>query len=317
MVDIDDGRWWRTSALVAANAHRAPRVRRRPLVSVIIATYNWSSVLRCAITSVLGQRYSNWELLVVGDGCTDDTAEVVESFSDSRIRWLPLQANSGSQTAPNNHGLRHARGTYVAYLGHDDLWLPNHLAWAVHALETRKAGIAATGCLAVGPPGSKVMRLTCLGLDPRAGDWLPPTSIVHRADAGVAVGPWADFREITVPPDVEFVERFRSAGIAGVRAMALTALKFNSAWRPDSYRNRSDAEQRAGLQRIRSDRFLVERELLSLRRLREDDPPEHLPVMPEPPGGVMPPGWQVAHWRRLRGLPDLPRLPSVPDEPAD
>ncbi len=275
-------------------------------MSVVIATYNWSSVLRCAIASVIDQRYRDWELLVVGDGCTDDTAEVVASFADSRIRWLPLAENSGSQTAPNNHGLQQARGTYVAYLGHDDLWLPNHLSWAVHALEAPAAGIAVTGCLAVGPPGSNVVRLTGLGLDPRAGDWLPPTSVVHRLDAVGTVGLWADFREITLPPDVEYVERFRAAGIPGLRVMALTALKFNSAWRPGSYVTRSDAEQRAALQRIRSDRFLVERELLRLRRLREDDPPEHLPAMPEPPKGGLPRGWQVAHWRRLRGLPDLP-----------
>jgi glycosyltransferase involved in cell wall biosynthesis len=300
---------WRAIAQVALNAHHAPTLARPPLVSVVIATYNWSNVLRCAIESVLRQRYRNWELLVVGDGCTDDTADVVASFTDPRIRWLPLATNSGSQSAPNNHGLGQARGTYVAYLGHDDLWLPNHLSWAVHALERRSAGIAATGCLAMGPPGSNVLRWTCVGVDERAGDWLPPTSVVHRTDAIGTVGTWSDFRQIALPPDVEFVQRFKDARIRGVRVMALTALKFNSAWRPNSYQRRSDDEQRAWLRRMRRDPALVERELIRLRHLRRDDPPERLTETPEPPGGVMPPGWQVAQWRRLRGLPALPGDP--------
>src|SRR6476619_7155830 len=95
-----------------------------PVVSVIIATYNWSSVLRYAIQSVLWQTFQDFELLVIGDGCTDDSAEVVASFTDPRIHWHNLPQNSGNQALPNHTGIDMARGQYIAYLGHDDLWYP-------------------------------------------------------------------------------------------------------------------------------------------------------------------------------------------------
>mgnify|MGYP003477863702 CR=1 FL=1 len=88
-----------------------------PRVSVIIATYNRSDVLRCAIRSVLAQSFGDFELLVVGDGCTDDSAAVVAGFADERVRWDNLEQNAGSQSAPNNRGLALARGRYVAFTG--------------------------------------------------------------------------------------------------------------------------------------------------------------------------------------------------------
>ena len=75
-----------------------------PTVSVVIATYQWSSALRCALRSVLRQSFQDFEVLVVGDGCTDDSAAVVQAFGDPRLRWENLPANTGSQSAPNNRG---------------------------------------------------------------------------------------------------------------------------------------------------------------------------------------------------------------------
>src|SRR5437764_794116 len=98
-----------------------------PSVSVIIATYNWSAALKCAIRSVLDQTLQDFELLIVGDACTDDTEQVVRSFDDARIKWFNLTKNHGSQYAPNNFGLKQAKAYYIAYLGHDDLWWPTHL----------------------------------------------------------------------------------------------------------------------------------------------------------------------------------------------
>jgi glycosyltransferase involved in cell wall biosynthesis len=108
-----------------------------PRVTVIIATYNWSSVLPYSIGSVLRQTYSDLELLVVGDACTDDSAEVVQRMADTdeRVRWINLATNAGEQSGPNNEGLRQARGELIAYLGHDDLWLPHHLSCLVEAMD--------------------------------------------------------------------------------------------------------------------------------------------------------------------------------------
>ncbi|HEX9167457.1 MAG TPA: glycosyltransferase, partial [Roseiarcus sp.] len=75
------------------------------MVSVIIATYNWSTALRLAVHSVLGQTLQAFEILVVGDACTDDSEAVVAAFGDARIRWLNLAQNAGSQSGPNNAGL--------------------------------------------------------------------------------------------------------------------------------------------------------------------------------------------------------------------
>ena len=66
----------------------------RPTVSILTATYNRSHVLHYAIRSVLSQRWTDWELIVVGDACSDDTAEVVASYGDSRITFVNLRKNA-------------------------------------------------------------------------------------------------------------------------------------------------------------------------------------------------------------------------------
>ena len=100
---------WRRASGIARAASRAvrpaPAIAESPLVSVVIATYNWSEVLRWAIRSVRGQSYPHWELIVVGDRCTDDSEAVVESFGDPRIRWHNRERNAGSQSLPNNDGI--------------------------------------------------------------------------------------------------------------------------------------------------------------------------------------------------------------------
>src|SRR5438034_6974226 len=71
-----------------------------PRVTVVMATYNWSTVLPYSIGSALRQTFTDFELLVVGDGCPDDSAEVVAAIDDPRVRWINLPANSGHQSAP-------------------------------------------------------------------------------------------------------------------------------------------------------------------------------------------------------------------------
>src|SRR6185436_5194467 len=113
-----------------------------PRVTVIIPTYNWSSVLPFSIGSVLRQTFLDFELLVLGDGCTDDSESVVSRTGDERVRSINLPANTGHQSGPNNEGLRQARGEIVAYLGHDDLWLPHHLASIVSTFDRSNTDFA-------------------------------------------------------------------------------------------------------------------------------------------------------------------------------
>jgi len=112
-------------------------------VSVVIPTHNRASLLARAIRSVLGQTYQNLEVIVVDDGSTDGTREVVRSFQDSRIDYLFCQKNQGSPAA-RNLGLRAARGPYVAFLDDDDEWDTRKLERQVRALE--QGGLDAILC---------------------------------------------------------------------------------------------------------------------------------------------------------------------------
>jgi len=93
-------------------------------ISAIIPTYNYGRFLREAIDSVLAQTYPVLELIVVDDGSTDDTPQILASYGD-RIRAI-YQTNGGVGAA-RNRGIAEARGEYVAFLDSDDIWLPAKL----------------------------------------------------------------------------------------------------------------------------------------------------------------------------------------------
>ena len=98
-----------------------------PLVSIITATHNRSNVLAYTLESVQRSTVADWEHLVIGDACTDDTALVTAGLGDARVRFHNLAENFGEQSGPNNAGFALSRGSYIAYLNHDDLWFPDHL----------------------------------------------------------------------------------------------------------------------------------------------------------------------------------------------
>lgn len=98
----------------------------RPLVSVILPTWNRLGMLREAVSSVQRQSERSLELLIVDDGSADGTAEWVASLEDPRIRFLP-GAHSGRPGVVRNRGLRRARGRWIAFLDSDDRWHPEKL----------------------------------------------------------------------------------------------------------------------------------------------------------------------------------------------
>lgn len=106
-----------------------------PKVSVVIPTYNYGRFLGEAIQSVLDQTFEDFELIVVDDGSTDNTKEVVDSFADPRVKYI-YQENRG-HSAANNVGILASKGEYVAILDADDVWLPQKLELQVKVLDSR------------------------------------------------------------------------------------------------------------------------------------------------------------------------------------
>lgn len=97
-------------------------------VSVITPLYNSSYYMRETIESVISQTFESWELLLIDDCSSDDSAAIAEMFSarDSRIKVIKLSQNSGAAVA-RNRGIEMARGRFIAFLDSDDLWLPDKL----------------------------------------------------------------------------------------------------------------------------------------------------------------------------------------------
>lgn len=104
-------------------------------VSVIIPTYNRAYILSNAIDSVLAQTYPHFELLIVDDGSTDNTEELVRGYSDERIKWLPLPENGGVARA-RNFGVLHSSHDLIAFNDSDDRWHEDKLEKQVAAMES-------------------------------------------------------------------------------------------------------------------------------------------------------------------------------------
>ncbi len=116
-----------------------------PLVSIILPTYNRADRIGRAIRSVVDQTHTRWELLVVDDASTDDTASVVAAFADPRIFYLALPFNCGSPARPRNAGLQLARGDCLAYIDDDNTWRPRHLERLLAALAAHPGAAGAYG----------------------------------------------------------------------------------------------------------------------------------------------------------------------------
>ncbi len=117
-----------------------PAGPRWPPVSVVLPTYQRASTLARAIRSVLEQTYRDFELIVVDDGSTDGTAEILARLEDPRVRCIRLDANRGASAA-RNAGIRAARGRLLAFQDSDDEWLPSKLERHLAAFRAHGPGI--------------------------------------------------------------------------------------------------------------------------------------------------------------------------------
>ena len=140
----------------------------QPLVSVLITAWNAQQYIAAALNSVLQQTYTNFEVIIVDDGSTDDTAKIVNQFKSDRIKLTSLAENRGISAALNV-GLRRCQGKYIARLDADDLCLPNRLAHQVSILEGNpEIGVLGGSALAI-TGNEKVLPSIQVGTDLNLG----------------------------------------------------------------------------------------------------------------------------------------------------
>ena len=117
-------------------------------VSIIVPVYNVEKFITRTIDSVRAQTYGNWELLLVMDGCTDTTPQVIRQYceqaKDERIRVIDQPRNMGAALA-RNRGVAEATGRYIAYLDSDDLWREDKLEKQLAFMEEKDAAFSFTG----------------------------------------------------------------------------------------------------------------------------------------------------------------------------
>ena len=180
-----------------AAARRNPDYERaysepEPLISVAMSTYHSPDTLvDVALASVRAQTYSNWEAIVVGDHCTDDTGARVEAIGDPRIRFhnLPARENDSADpferyavkgSVPRGVAMDQAQGAWIAPLSHDDAWHPDHLATLLTAARESHAEwiYSRMEMVDVATPGEPRLR-SCGAWPPRLGDFGCQCSLVH------------------------------------------------------------------------------------------------------------------------------------------
>lgn len=218
-------------------------------------------MLRCAIRSVLAQEFTDFEMLVVGDACTDESADVVAEAGDPRVQWINRAENCGSQWGPNNDGIARARGELIAFLGHDDLWLPWHLKTLVPLVDAG-ADLAHAMVALLAPD----RLIGVFGEPPRgetyATSFTPPSAWLVRKSALQSLGGFRDHRQITKGTDDDLLARLFRAGHRIAAAQRLSVLKFPSQfWR--AYAANAAVPQQQWLAQIEADPREVERDILT------------------------------------------------------
>ncbi len=184
-----------------------------PLVSIMMPAFNAERYIAAAIESVLSQTMEDWELIIINDGSTDKTIEVLKHFNEERIRVFH-QPNSG-EAAARNLALQKVRGAYLAFLDADDQWLPEFLQEMVASLNERLdfEGVYCDG-YHINPQDEILSSLSDNRRGPFEGELLdalvrasdvfgPPICILLRTEAVRRAGVQFDTR-IVIGPDWDF-----------------------------------------------------------------------------------------------------------------
>lgn len=222
-------------------------------VTIVLPTYGRPGTLACAVRSVLLQTMPDWRLLVIGDGCGEETAAVMAPFlADPRIRYVNLPWRCGEQAQPNSAGMACASTSRIALLNHDDLWLPSHLdtacrqmnhtgadfffgrsAWIWDAPESMDAPLAIE---TVSPLPQSFEQIFCSGIhriEP-ASAWVVSRKLADK------VGPWHSSSSLFRVPIQDWVLRACRAGAQVTPCAEVTCFKFENQWSAQAAERRYD-----------------------------------------------------------------------------
>lgn len=144
----------------------------KPLVSIIIPCYNSASYIEETLRSVISQTYSNIEIIIIDDGSTDNSKDIIDSFDDSRIKYF-RQENKG-QCAASNFGVSKSLGDYIKFFDADDVMNTEHVEEQLKRLDGSETAIAscAWGRFYDGNPSSAIFKPETVWKDMLPIDWL-------------------------------------------------------------------------------------------------------------------------------------------------
>ncbi|MEO6283274.1 MAG: glycosyltransferase family 2 protein [Dyadobacter sp.] len=215
---------------------------KSPVISIVTATYNRSNILAYSIQSVLNQTFVDWELIIVGDCCTDDTEAVVAGINDPRVTFTNLKENFGEQSEPNNVGLRLAKGNYIAFLNHDDLWFPDHLEFSLNFLKANDADLVLAAGFIDHHEEKHLSILSGVisekyGYHPSqvfvpASNWLLHKEFVQE------VGFWRPGKDLYLVPSHDWLKRVYEAGKRILPTKHFTVIAIPSSSRKNAYSER-------------------------------------------------------------------------------
>lgn len=110
-------------------------LQENPLVSIIMPAFNSEDYIESSILSIINQTYKNWELIIVDDGSTDNTAAIIQSMKVKYNNIIYLNQANGKQAKARNLGIKKSSGVLLAFLDSDDLWLPEKLEKSLYFFE--------------------------------------------------------------------------------------------------------------------------------------------------------------------------------------
>lgn len=122
------------------------------LVSIIIPTYNRAKLLKTCISSIIGQTYSNIEIIVIDDGSNDETEKMISEIKDKRIFYIKIN-KSGNLSEIRNYGVKISNGCYIAFCDDDDIWFPEKLE--IQLTYMKYANICCTNALIIDQNANK------------------------------------------------------------------------------------------------------------------------------------------------------------------